>query len=350
MKKIRILVVDDSVLFRTQIQVALQDCAEVEILGAASNGKIALEKMCALDADLCILDIEMPVMDGLETLKEMKARGLKTKAIMFSSQSQSGAQKTMEAFKLGAIDFVAKPQADGTELSPAQKIKGALYPKILSLFPPTRTGTKAPPINNGLWKTSVPSVLVVASSTGGPNALVDFFTTLALPLPFPVLVVQHMPPIFTASLAERIQSSCGKRCKEGEDGEFLKSDQIYIAPGDFHMSVTNTPEGKQISLNQKPMRNYVRPCADFLFESAVSVYGPKVLGVVLTGMGRDGADGAKRIKEAGGSIFVQDQASSVVFGMPGAVFEAGLHDLSGSPQNLAERLVQIIRAGRIHAA
>ena len=351
MKKIKVLVIDDSVLFRSQIQAALQSCSGLELLGAASNGKLGLEKMISLDPDLCILDIEMPVMDGIETLKAMRDQRLRTKAIMFSSQSRAGADKTMEAMRLGALDFVPKPLADGSPVSPAEKIRDALLPKILSLFQPQlKQPDSIRPRSFFTWAGFSPSVLVIASSTGGPNALVEFFSAITEPLPFPVLVAQHMPPVFTASLAARIEASCGKRCKEGEHQERLMNDSIYIAPGNFHMSVALHEDVPRILLDQGPLRNYVRPCADFLLESAASVFGARTLGIVLTGMGRDGADGADKIKKLGGAVMIQNEASCIVFGMPGAVASAGLQDFSGTPVELAERLNQLVRSWRAHVA
>lgn len=347
--RVKVLVVDDSVLFRSQIQAALQSCSELEVLGAASNGKMAIEKMISLQPDLCILDIEMPVMDGIDTLKEMRARGIKTRAIMFSSLNKSGAEKTLEAMRLGAIDFIPKPTADGSNISPADRIRESLLPRIRSLFPGEKPKNVLKMPRNEHWAGMTPTVLVIASSTGGPNALAEFFSVIKGPLPYPILVAQHMPPLFTASLAERIQNACGKTCKEGEHHELLKQDHIYIAPGNFHMTVKSGAEGPMINIEQGPLRNYVRPCADFLFESAAGVYGAGTLGIVFTGMGRDGADGASVIKTAGGAVMIQDEASSIVFGMPGAVNEANLQDFVGSPMELAEKVMRLSK-GKTHVA
>lgn len=334
--KIRILIVDDSVLFRSQIQLALQGCNEIEIVGAASNGKIALDKIATNTIDLITLDLEMPVMDGIETIKAMKERGMKSKVILFSSASRSGAEKTLEAMHLGAIDFVAKPQPDGTHVSPADKIRDALLPKILSLFGYSQQSKPVTFRQDTLVDGFKPEVLVIASSTGGPNALVDFFGYLKDDyIPYPILIAQHMPPVFTASLAERLGVLTGKVAKEGVHGEILQPNQIYVAPGNFHMKIGGTRISPMIQLDQGPQRNYVRPCADFLFESAVNIYGKNILGIVLTGMGRDGADGAQAIKQRGGTVMIQDEASSVVFGMPGAVFESKNYNFMGTPKDLA---------------
>jgi two-component system chemotaxis response regulator CheB len=340
--KIKILIVDDSVLFRSQIQLALKDCPEIEIVGAASHGKIALDKLAFHDVDLMTLDLEMPILDGIETIKAMKEKNLKTKVIMFSSASRSGAEKTFEAMQLGAVDFVAKPQPDGTQITPADKIKEVLLPKILSLFGMHETKRlPIPKIENSNLEFFRPEVLVIASSTGGPNALVEFCSQLHEIVPYPILIAQHMPPVFTASLAERLGAVCGKIAKEGVHGEVLQPNQIYVAPGNFHMRVVGEKNFPLLKLDQAEQRNYVRPCADYLFESAVSVYGKGTLGVVLTGMGRDGADGAKVIKQHGGMVFIQDENSSVVFGMPGAVYESQKFDYMGTPADLALKTLYV---------
>lgn len=360
MKKIRLLIVDDSVLFRSQIQLALKDCPDIEIVGAASNGKIACDKMTHQEIDVCTLDIEMPEMDGIQTLKEMKNRGIKTKAIMFSSQSKAGAEKTLEAMKIGAFDFCPKPMPDETKMSPADKIREALLPKILALFGKKESSVlstiAAPSLvrpaskSNMLWETFRPEVLVIASSTGGPNALFDFFSHLKEPLPFPILVAQHMPPVFTTSLAERIASACGKVCREGVHGEIAKPDHVYVAPGNFHMKLTGDKDAPMITLDQGPQRNFVRPCADFLFESAAKIYTRNTFGIVFTGMGRDGADGCAVIKALHGAVLIQNEASCVVFGMPGAVYEAGHFDYQGTPVELANKTLitsKVKRAGNV---
>ncbi len=349
-KKIKLLIIDDSVLFRSQIQLALKDVPEIEIVGSASNGRVAIEKMKEYSIDVCTLDVEMPILDGIGTLKEMKELGIKTKALMFSSLTVSGAEKTLEAMSLGALDFVTKPVVDESHLSPSHKIKEALLPKILGLM--NILDKKSPKVLNPsdrarfMWDLFYPEILVMASSTGGPNALVEFFSLMKEPLPFPILITQHMPPLFTASLAERLGAYCGKVSREAVDGEILKPNQIYVAPGNFHMKITGDKKTPKILLDQGSMRNYVRPCADFLFESAAQLYGKNTLGIVLTGMGRDGLEGAHAIKERRGAVLIQNEESSVVFGMPGAIFESGHFDYTGSPEELAFKTLTISRVRR----
>jgi two-component system chemotaxis response regulator CheB len=349
-KKIKVLIIDDSLLFRSQIQLALKEIPEIEIVGTAANGQIAIEKMREIAVDVCTLDIEMPVLDGIETLKEMKRLGIKTKAIMFSSLTIAGAEKTLEAMNLGAVDFVTKPQADDSKISPSNKIRDCLLPKILSLFGLSGRHSIAPAQkrekSSFQWNLFYPEILVIASSTGGPNALVEYFSLLRDPLPFPILVTQHMPPLFTASLAERIGAHSGKVSKEAVNGEILRPNQIYVAPGDFHLSITGDRKAPKVLLDQGAARNFVRPCADYLFESAANIFGKNTLGIVFTGMGRDGADGAAAVKAKRGAVLIQNEESCVVFGMPGAVFEEGNFDFEGTPEELANKTLVVSRLRR----
>ncbi len=341
-KVINVLIVDDSVLFRSQIQQALKDIPEINVAGVSSNGQLALERMASQDIDVCILDIEMPILDGIETLREMKTLNLKTRVIMFSSQSIFGADKTLEALRMGAIDFVPKPISEASQNLPFLKIQEVLLPKILSLFPILRPSKLQARISDFNWHTFRPKVLVIASSTGGPNALVEFFKSLQDHVPFPILIVQHMPALFTASLAERLGAACGKKAAEGIHGEPLLPNQIYVAPGNFHMRIGGDIISPIIQIDQDAQRNFVRPCADHLFESAVKVFGRSTLGIVFTGMGRDGAEGANAIKTNHGAVLIQNLESSVVFGMPGAVFESGHYDFSSDPQGLAKKTQDIL--------
>lgn len=348
MRKIKVLIVDDSVLFRSQIQLALKDCDQLDIVGTAANGKIALEKIVTFDVDLVILDVEMPVMDGIETVKEIRKRNLKSKVIMFSSMSRSGAERTLDAMKLGALDFVAKPTPDQSDLSPDQKIRQSLLPKILSLYPEVPPLSAAKVVKSGdiVWETFCPDVLVIASSTGGPGALEELFGELKEPIPFPILIAQHMPEVFTATLAERLGNISGKVSGEGKHGEVLQPNQIYVAPGNYHMSIDGTKDKPFLILDQRPHRNYVRPCADFLLESAAKIFRRNTLGIVLTGMGRDGADGSNYIKQVGGAVLIQSKESCVVFGMPGAVFDEGNFHFMGTPAQIGMKIKTLIKAHR----
>jgi two-component system chemotaxis response regulator CheB len=330
---VKILVVDDSVVFRTQISASLKDLKGAEVIGTAANGKIALGKLETTNVDLITLDMEMPEMNGLETIKAIKAKGYKVKIIVFSSQTTAGAQSALEALKLGADDVVSKPSGEVTSFELAQEmIKNSLLPRVQQFlnFPTSRLPKATPVTTSSKTKTNLtlfqPKAVVIASSTGGPNALETLFSQLQTPYRIPIFIVQHMPPIFTKILADRLTTISGCEIREAVDGEVVAANRVYVAPGDYHMVLVSEGDNIKISLNKEAQRNSVRPCADFLFESASEIYKDRLLGVVLTGMGEDGADGARMIKKRDGGIVIQNQESCVVYGMPGAVFAHGDFD------------------------
>lgn len=337
LSKIKVLIVDDSVVFRTQIRSALESTEGVEVLGVAANGKIALEKMKVSIPDLMILDLEMPELNGIETLKEMKSLGLRTKVIVFSAVSQKGAQNTLDALNLGAVDFIPKPNGENNNT-----IQDLLIPKIQSLFEllPKESGHTSPlKLGSYNWRSFKPEAILIGSSTGGPNALEKIFSQLQGPFQCPVFITQHMPPVFTASLATRISKLCHVPAEEGKDGEVVTPNKIYIAPGNFHMQLQKKLGLIRISLNQQDPENSVRPAVDQMFRSAASIYSGTCLGLVLTGMGKDGLSGVQNLKQSNNPIVIQDKESCIVFGMPGAIFEAGLYD---SIQNI-EGITAILR-------
>lgn len=331
MSKVRVLVVDDSVVFRTQIQAALKREAWIEVLGAASNGRIALEKIKALKPDLITLDLEMPELNGVETLREMKRTNLVAKTIVFSALSKRGAQITLDALEAGALDFVTKPDGESAgnpNQNPADLLHALLVPKIKDLFPIAKS--ECPPVpDSGKrldLKTWTPSAVVIGSSTGGPTALEKIFAAVPGPFCCPVLIAQHMPPIFTASLAQRLGKICGVPAAEAIHGEDVVPNRIYVAPGNYHMQVLVVGQGMKIQLNQQEPEHSVRPAVDQLFRSAAAAFHKKCLGIILTGMGRDGALGCEQLRAAQNRVVIQSRESCVVFGMPGAVFEAQAYD------------------------
>lgn len=345
MKKIRILIADDSVIYRSQIRVALQGFAYAEVVGAASNGRFAIERLLLNPVDLLILDLEMPEVDGIQTLREISRRGLKCKVLVFSSASKHGAEITLEALRLGASDFITKPDGTSSQERPSDKIGQLLGPKIQALFPEVVectpvtlspvVGTYYPRI---IWDLLRPKIVVIGSSTGGPTVLEKIFSELSTPINCPIIIAQHMPPIFTATLAERISRMSGIPAKEAAHGEVLVKNCIYIAPGDYHVRLSGTPDHTIISLDNGPKINSVRPAVDPLFSSAATIFRNQCLGFVLTGMGADGKIGSEVIKQNGGTVVIQEEKSCVVFGMPGAVFSSGAFDRIALPAEMVEIL------------
>ncbi len=351
MKLVRVIVADDSVVYRTQIKAALSRLSWVEVVGTAANGKIAIDLLEQTKADLLTLDLEMPTMDGIQTLKELSLKNISPKVLVFSSASKRGAEITFEALRLGAHDFIAKPgpSAPGAVASfenrtdPSTLILEMLEPKIKGLFPDVEFNALASQVKTEAksggyqkldWELFRPRILVIASSTGGPTVLEKIFQDLSAPVDCPILITQHMPPVFTATLAERIQKISGIPAREGIHGEVLEKNRIYIAPGNYHMSLTGSKENATIVLDQGPLVNSVRPAADPMFESAARIFGSQCLGIVLTGMGADGRDGAVKVKEANGMIIIQERESCIVFGMPGAVMDAQAYDRMQTPDGI----------------
>lgn len=354
--KKRILIVDDSVVFRSQLRVALETVAELEVVGAASNGKFALQKIEQDKVDLIVLDLEMPEMTGLEFLNQIKGRSEKPIVIVFSASSALGAATTLEALRLGAADYVLKPSGNVKTIDESvQLIKTSLIPKILSLLKtrslphePTFLQQKTPssPTQAKNWEKIAlmkmkPQVLVIASSTGGPPTLEAIFSQAQGPFRVPILIAQHMPPVFTNIFAERLMAISGIEVAEAKQGEVLKANKIYIAPGDFHLQLRKTGDQVSAELTRTEQRNYVRPSADFLLESAADIFGAGCLAMVLTGMGSDGRDGAIRVKTRGGGVFIQNKETCQVWGMPAAVFEAQAYDAVGTIEDGA-RLIQAL--------
>ena len=353
----RVLVVDDSVVFRSQITNALDNIEGIEVVGTAAHGGIALQKLTQSSIDLVVLDMEMPEMTGLEFLREIKKIGSTVKVIVFSSQTQRGAEAALDALSAGAVDVVAKPSSDGHSFeSVAKAIHDALVPKILQFskdygFKKTK-GTSVVASEKPAAKKIrervdlnkiLPTVLLIGCSTGGPPALEKIFSVLKGPYRIPVLICQHMPPIFTENLAKRLGEMTGVPAGEGKHGEIVRPNRIYVAPGDFHMTIGGSASHPVILLDQSPQRNSVRPAVDSLFESGARIYGNGALSVVLTGMGEDGLIGARAVHQNGGTVVIQDKESSVVFGMPGAIYAEDEYDailsLADFPAALKSQLI-----------
>jgi two-component system chemotaxis response regulator CheB len=344
----RVLIADDSIVFRSQIKLAIDGVSGIKVVGTASNGKIAVDKLDQEAIDLIVMDVEMPEMTGLEALRELRRRGHKTIVLMFSSHTKIGADTTLEALSAGAQDFVTKPSGDSTGLDHvAQSIRESLLPKMMQFLAKDMPGPviQVARKNSGSKyakypvEKSLPSIVVIGSSTGGPAALEEVLRGLqGKVLRCPILIAQHMPPVFTASLASRIQTLTGIPCTEGKHMERVEK-KIYIAPGDFHMSVGIVDGTHRILLDQEPPRNSVRPAVDSLFESSAKIYGNRCVGIVLTGMGSDGAIGSVAIKEKGGGVVIQNKETCVVFGMPSAVLETEAFDVMTDLSRIREIVI-----------
>lgn len=346
--------VDDSALMRRVIATLLSRDSCVEMVGAYANAKFALAMINKLQPDLIILDVEMPEMDGLTALVEIRKKHPVLPVIMCSSLTEQGAETTIEALLRGANDYVAKPSQGGVRDEIFQKMSSELISKIkalvksnVTLMPPKLTPVAPKPNTKRFSVTERVDILAIGVSTGGPNALVALLPKIAMDFPVPILIVQHMPPIFTNLLAESLSSKCKIKIKEAADGDFLVPGQALIAPGNYHMTIENHKNRHVIKLNQDPSENYCRPAVDVLFRSVAKQWTSNVLAVVMTGMGQDGLLGCQAIKEHGGQVIVQDELTSVVWGMPGAVVKASLADQIVPLNELAGIITQRVLRKRV---
>lgn len=328
---IRVLVVDDSAVVRGLISRQLNAEAGIGVVATAANGELALAELARRDVDVVVLDIEMPVMDGLTALTRIVAGYPAVRVVMASTLTRRNAEISMKALHLGASDYVAKPESG---LGGADAFRQELTAKIRALAArrpasPARTPAPAssvatPPAAPARSPRTRPAVILIGASTGGPPALLKLFAALRGAVEQPILLTQHMPPTFTALLAEQLTRAGDRPCAEARDGDRIKPGHCYIAPGGWHMTVTREAAMPTLRLNQDPPENFCRPAVDPLFRTAARVFGSGALGVILTGMGSDGALGCETLARAGGHFIVQDEASSVVWGMPGAAAATGL--------------------------
>ena len=333
---IRVLVVDDSALVRRLIATALAEASDIEVVGSARDGIDAIEKCDELDPDVVTLDVEMPRLDGLGALAEIRRRHPRMPVIMFSTLTERGAAATLEALSRGASDYVCKPTNTGSVREGLESVREQLVPRIRALAGMRRlTPTQPAPRAQRAVPAPVPTpvrrrpagpaeALLIGCSTGGPDALAKVVAALPATLEVPVLVVQHMPPVFTSMLAQRLDKLSPLSVREAAVGDVPKPGEVLIAPGDWHMRVETRAGTVRVALDQGPQENFCRPAVDVLFRSAAAVYGGRCVAAVLTGMGQDGLEGVRLLQEAGAPIYVQDEATSVVWGMPGAVAQAGL--------------------------
>ena len=386
----RVLIVEDSAVMRRMLRQALESDPEIEVAGVAGNGKIALkmiaQEMAAPDA--IVLDLEMPEMDGLATLRELRTRGLQTPVVMFSSLTERGALATLDALAAGADDYVAKPADSGNPREALLRIRLEVLPRIKALCWKSQRATRNAPLSlpgaqPGALQCASPAatthgaplqtmplsappasmvsstsakdgqaggpkidIVAIGASTGGPNALTQVLARIPADFPVPIVIVQHMPPTFTRFLAERLTAASPLLVREAVSGARLEPGHAWVAPGDFHMDLRRDGPSVQLEVFQSGPENSCRPAVDVLFRSVAQVYGENALAVVMTGMGQDGFRGCESIAQARGQVIAQDEASSVVWGMPGYVARAGLTNCVIPLDEIADEIVRRVSRGR----
>jgi two-component system chemotaxis response regulator CheB len=354
MSHIRIFVVDDSVVYRTILLKIINSITGVRTVGVAGNGKEALELIPKVKPDLITLDVNMPVMDGLESLRQLHEVYPQNKVIMISAYTQEGATATLEALRAGALDFITKPDT-GNEVLNATLLKEQ-FTTIISKYadllhnaetdiqPEVKKSTVVE-ILPDLINTPLsgqPQVIAIGISTGGPKALEELLLQLPANFPLPVLIVQHMPKLFTKSLAEALGRKVHVKVVEAQDEEILRASTVYIAPGGLQMKIRRTSSGMvQIQITDEPPENHCKPSADYLFRHVAQVYGGNAVGVIMTGMGSDGVLGLKLMKRRGAMIIAQDRQTCTVWGMPRMAVEAGVVDNVLPLQEIAPELIRL---------
>lgn len=358
MSLIRVLIVDDTVVVRRFVAKLFENEPDIEVVGTASNGRIAIARIPQVNPDIVILDVEMPDMDGLEALEVMQRDYPSVRVIMFSTLTERGATATLDALALGASTYVTKPTNSSSLTDAMDDVRGELVPKVRALGGGTTTPASPPSPSSAVTPRIPPpkgartgwhgpiEVVAIGTSTGGPNALHKILPLIRSDFPVPIVIVQHMPRLFTKLLADRLSTSTQLPVREGASGEIVRPGTIWLAPGEYHMVVQRSRLGVSLNTNQDTPENSCRPAADVLFRSVANVYGSRTLGVVLTGMGQDGLRGCEEIREAGGSVLVQDQETSVVWGMPGAVAEAGLADRVLPLSQIIPEIDAVVRGSR----
>ena len=336
MFKPRVLIVDDSVVIRRSLTDALSHDPHLEAVGSAPTGRVAMMKIALVRPDIVVLDVEMPEMNGLETLAAIRQAYQQLPVIMLSVPTDRGAAATLDALTLGARDFVTKPDSNSNDS--LSVLSNELISKIQGCFSgasrdvPVGDSRKPGPAAKLLLADAGTSskkrvdVLAIGASTGGPNALMELIPALPADFPVPILIVQHMPAMFTKLLAQRLAAKCKVSVVEGSSHQRIFPGAAWIAPGDLHMAIAKEGDDVRILTHRDPPENSCRPAVDVLFRSVVRAYGSHVLAVVMTGMGQDGLRGCEQVHAAGGQVLVQDEASSIVWGMPSFVAKAGIAD------------------------
>ena len=362
-KPIRVMIVDDSAVVRGLISRWIEEESGLEVVARHANGRLAVEDVAQSAPDIVLLDIEMPVMDGLEALPLLLRARPELRVLMVSTLTRRNAEISFKALALGALDYVPKPDSN-REITTSLDFRREVIRKIKSLG---RVRTQRAPVSDGVAAADAalgetrtrpvafrqrpfslvpPRIIAIGSSTGGPQALASLLGAASPALSrVPVLVAQHMPPVFTGILAERLARATGRETREGVQGEALRPGRIYVAPGNHHMTVVRAAQ-PVLRIGSEPPVHFCRPAVDPLFASVAATFGPAALGIVLTGMGHDGAAGSRAIAEAGGSVIAQDEASSVVWGMPGAAASVGACAAVLPPAEIGATVAKLIKGER----
>ena len=366
-KKLRVLIVDDTVTYRKIVSTILSELPDIEVVGVAANGKIALEKTEQIRPDLLLLDVEMPEIGGLEVLRRLRVSSPQTGVIMLSAFTAQGAETTVTCLELGAFDFVLKPSGPSIyenfeqlrrELKPRllaysrkrdlQAILGSTAAPVArarSTATPDSFAGSVPERRTAIRAAATPEVVAIGISTGGPKALTEMLPRLPADVPVPVLIVQHMPPVFTKSLADDLDGRCSLRVFEAQDGQEVRTGEILVAPGGKQMKVCRDGGQVLVRITNDPPENSCRPSVDYLLRSVAAVYGGSSLTVIMTGMGNDGSAGCRILKQRGGQIVAQDEASCVVFGMPRPLVEENLADVVVPLGRVASEIVRLVGCG-----
>ena len=369
METIKALVVDDTIVYRKIVGDILSELPNVEVVGTANNGKIAMAKIASLKPDLITLDIEMPEMNGLEVLTQIREEASDVGAIMLSTLTQEGGDMTIKALELGAFDFIPKPQEGGSRDENRETIKGMLLPMLKAFVNrqeiknilkgkmpyagEEKTSKKVEKPDNVVARMRMISdthkpkseIIAIGISTGGPIALSKMMPKIPKNIGVPILVVQHMPPVFTRSLADSLNGKCSLDVREARDGEVLSPNTVLIAPGGKQMKVAATADGKNriIRITNDPPENSCKPSVDYLFRSVAYHYVGRATGVIMTGMGTDGNTGLKLMKRNGSFIIAQDESSCTVFGMPKEPIESGIVDVISSIDTISAVITNTVK-------
>ena len=365
-KPLRVLVVDDTVLYRKIVSDVLAKIPEVEVVGSAHNGKAAISKLATLKPDLLTLDIEMPEMNGIQVLEHIQKNAPQIGAIMLSTLTQEGGAMTMKALELGAFDFIPKPQ-EGNMVANQKKIEAAIVPMLRAFQKRPKLAFKPKPALKGVRPLSTPGlprtssvpvkrptpnfkrskseIIAIGISTGGPNALARMLPMIPNNIGVPIVIVQHMPPMFTQSLAHSLSGKCQIEVREAKQGEPIVPNTALIAPGGKQMKLVAGADGKSrvIKITDDPPENGCKPSVDYLFRSVAHHYVGRATGVIMTGMGSDGTDGLKLMKQNGATIIAQNEATCVVYGMPREAAETGLADAVLPLDEIADMIVKTVR-------